>query len=166
MSKIDTELTRLIRANGLANVSHADLCDVTGIAPGSLASVIGCPFHEYLMKIARAGAYGPPLPITKTRVHPDVMRLHLLTVAIDLATRSRYRAVGRTQLAEAAGTTRQNVQRFFSPARALGDAILLEAIERGKLPIVAQGLTDRDPLMRKAPADIVGRARAWLAANL
>jgi hypothetical protein len=69
-------------------------------------------------------------------------------------------------LAETAGTTRQTVQRFFYPARALGDATLLEAIARGVLPVVAQGLTDRDPLMRKAPAELIADARAWLVANL
>jgi hypothetical protein len=166
MSTLDNELKRLIKSHGLANVSHADLCDVAGIAPGSLASVIGCPLHEYLMRIAQAGTYGPAVPITKTRVHPDVMRLHLLTVALDIATHTRYRAVGRGQLSEIAGTTRQNVQRFFSPARALGDAILLEAIARGVVPVVAQGLTDRDPIARKASPELTERARAWIVANL
>lgn len=163
LKQIERELLRLIRSEGLANVGHADLCNATGIAPGSLSKVLGKQFHEYLLQVAQStGVYGPAVPVRKARVHPDVMRAHLLTVALELAERSRFRSVGRGQLAEAAGTTRQNVQRFFQPKSALGDAIIREAIARRRVRVVAQGLVDRDPAMRSAPSDLIADVRAYI----
>lgn len=90
--------------------------------------------------------------------------LAVLDAALTLAERFGMGAVTRPRVASESGVATGTVSNAFGTMEGLRDAVMVAAIEREILPIIAQGLSDRYPSALAAPPELKQRALADLAA--
>lgn len=88
----------------------------------------------------------------------------VLEAAISLAGEVGYSKLTRDEIAERAGVAAGSVNNAFGTMDELRDAVMAEAVGRGLLAIVAQGLAASHPVARAAPQDLKDSALASLAA--
>lgn len=148
MNNLEYTTKRLIHTQGLANVALADVCEACGVPVGSFKKLAGVTFTEMLLGLARRGHYGPAVPVTKTRVHPEILRTHILTVALAACKHQHYRSLRRSKVGEAAGVGRANMHRLFPTPRGFSDAVVKEALQRANATVLRQAAKSNDILVR------------------
>jgi AcrR family transcriptional regulator len=87
----------------------------------------------------------------------------ILDAALELACSVGYQWITRESVATAAGVSLGTINNVFGTMPELKRAVLSAAIERGVIPVVAQGLGDRHALVLAAPQEIREKAAAYLA---
>lgn len=95
----------------------------------------------------------------------DARRERVLTAAIAVAERVGWPNLTRDLVATEAGVaagTVNNAMGVGGTMRDLSDAVMAEAVERGVLAIVAQGIAAGHPVARAAPAGMRADAVALL----
>lgn len=75
-------------------------------------------------------------------------REQLLTIACDFAEKTHFRQVRRHQLAEAAGTATGNVSRVLGNMEEMRTDLIVFAIEKGRMTIIAQAIIDKHPAVK------------------
>lgn len=70
----------------------------------------------------------------------------VLQAALDIALLEGFAAISRSKVADRAGVSRGTVSNTYGGMPALCDMVMKEAIEKGHLKIVAQGLAVRHPI--------------------
>lgn len=88
----------------------------------------------------------------------------VLEAAVALASERGFRKYSRSEVAKRAGVADGGVNWAFGTMDGLHDAVMRAAVERGLLPIVAQGLALQHPTACAAPPDLKASALASLAA--
>lgn len=78
-------------------------------------------------------------------------RERILDAALTLAEEKGYREFTRAEAAERAGVARTSVNAAFGTMNALRSAVMVAAVERQRLGVVAQGLAVHDPVAEGAP---------------
>lgn len=98
----------------------------------------------------------------RTRLTPKARREQILDAALGEARTRGYENVRRHHVAECAGVSPGLVGHYFSTMPQLQRAIMREAVARGDVAIVAQGLARRDKQAIKAPAALREAAGAFV----
>ena len=89
-------------------------------------------------------------------------REEVLNVALQLAIEVGYTQVTRERISSVIGITKQAIQHHIGSMDELRTDMMREAIARECLPVIAQGMALRDPLVHSASSDLLGRARQAL----
>jgi len=88
----------------------------------------------------------------------------ILKAAVELAAEVGYQWITREAVAKAAGVAPGTINNVFGTMPDLKRAVLKEAVDRGILSIVAQGLGDRHQIVMDAPDDVKAAAARLLVA--
>ena len=107
-----------------------------------------------------------PTPTGTRRLPPDDRRDAILQAAIRLAVTDGYFTLTRESAAQAAGVSPGLVSRYFYATALLRATVMREAVSRGILSIIAEGLATRCPIACAAPAELRAAAVASLAAGV
>ena len=102
--------------------------------------------------------------MTYHRLKPADRKAEILEAAIALATKRGVRRLTREEIAEAAGVTPGLITIRFKTIAALRKEIIIQGVKREILPIIAEGLLDREPAAMKADPALRFRAMASVAA--
>lgn len=81
-------------------------------------------------------------------------RQAIMRAAVETASSMGFRSMTRESIAEAAGVAQGSINHEFGTMDALRDAVMLEAVNKERLDIVAQGLAERHPTACGAPAEM------------
>lgn len=104
--------------------------------------------------------------MTNSRMKPKERTAQLLDVAIDLAAQHGLSNVRRDQIAEAAGVSQGIVTLRLGEMPEMRRAVMRQAVKRGILSIIAEGLVNGDKHATKADPDLKQRALASLTDKL
>lgn len=88
----------------------------------------------------------------------------VLEAALALASERGFRKYSRSDVAKRAGVADGSVNNAYGTMDGLHDAVMGEAVTRGLLSLVAQGLALQHPAACAAPSDLKASALASLAA--
>lgn len=91
-----------------------------------------------------------------------VRREQILGAALELARRDSYSTMTRDEVAASAGVGAGTVNAIFGTMDLLRQEVMKAAISREVIEIIADGLSKRDPLARKAPAGLKQKAAALI----
>lgn len=100
---------------------------------------------------------------TNQRLQPRARRESILDAALAVAQRDGYRKVTREKISERAECSVGLVTHYFRTMAQLRRAIMREAVNRKLVPIVADGLAERNPYAMKAPDNLKKLALASLS---
>ena len=98
----------------------------------------------------------------RQRLAPKVRTAQLLDIALVQAETFGCRNVTAHRVAVAAGVAPSLVTYYFSTMPRLHRAIMRAAVKREILPIIAQGIADRNPQALAAPDELKRKALATL----
>lgn len=101
--------------------------------------------------------------MTRQRLAPPDRKAAILEAALHCAGIAPYHTVTRETIGARAGCAPGTVSHYFSTMTKLRRAVMREAVSRGIVAIVADGLALRDPQAAKAAPDTLRAARAALA---
>lgn len=101
----------------------------------------------------------------RTRLAPDDRKAAILEAALHCAGIAPYHTVTREAIGARAGCAPGTVSHYFSTMTKLRRALMREAVARGLVSIVADGLAQRDPQAAKAAPETLRAARVALAAR-
>jgi len=143
---------------GAVNITRADLCERAGVPEGSFNRIVGGTFVNFIR------ALGPDDPmhegrlITRRRVAPEARQGSILDAALRASEAVGYMSVTRLGVAEAAGISPALVTRYFANMRYLRTQIMLEAVRKGNVAVVLQGLAAGDKIAQGAPPHLRSEA--------
>jgi AcrR family transcriptional regulator len=95
----------------------------------------------------------------RQRLIPADRQDQLIAAALVAATDKGYQTVRRRDIAALVPCSVALVSHYFGSVNEMRRTILAEAIKRGVLPVVAQGLTMR----AEVPPHVAARATEWMA---
>lgn len=98
----------------------------------------------------------------RKRMQPDERSGQILAAAVTLAKRSGFRKLTRDGIAKAAKVSTGLVSNYFGSMDNMRDEVMRVAVRDDILPIIAQGVAERNRIALKAPADVRRRAIAGL----
>ena len=147
---------KLIKKNGLINLSRESLCIESGIPDGSFPHVMGCTFSELVKELGELEKYATTVrtPVTKSRANPVLRKEQILAVAVDVARKVGCHRVTRDEVAHRAGVSMGLVSKYFGTMNQLRRAIMRAAIQQEIPSIILMGLANNDPQAEKAPAEL------------
>lgn len=90
-------------------------------------------------------------------------RAAVLEAAVEEAQEVGYQWITRSGVAARLGWSTGAVSRHFSPFVELKREVMREAVKRGILPIIAQGLAEQSPIAHSAEPELKRQALAPLA---
>lgn len=142
---------RLVRKDGLINLSRWYLCAVANVPEGSFASIMECSFTEFVEEL-RAGNHpdGGKDP-ERSRVFANLRREQIIDKALDLSVEIGYDKITRARVAEAAGVSGRLIYHHFGDITELKKVILRVAVDRECLSVIAQGVVNKAPAALAAP---------------
>jgi len=136
---------------GLANLTRDGMCRIAGIADGSFKFATGVTFTSMVEDLKKEGVgIGPQYKITKGMVDADLRKGQILGIAVELAKKSSYMKVRRSEIARQADIADATVSKYFNTMTQLRRDIMRVAIRDNILEIIAQGLVERDKHAQKA----------------
>ena len=94
----------------------------------------------------------------------DVRRTQILDVALDLSQQVGFEIVSRDKIAKVLNCAPGTVSHHFGTMLEFRRALMLHAIDKKNLAVLAQGLAAKNEHAQKAPAGLKKRALASLAA--
>jgi len=92
--------------------------------------------------------------MSRTRLEPDVRKKLILLAAVVIAERDGYTRMRRADIAHEAGVATGLVSRYFGTMTQLKRTVMRHAVTEGTLPVIAQGIANRDPHALKAPEEM------------
>jgi AcrR family transcriptional regulator len=98
------------------------------------------------------------------RLEPKERRDEILSAAVALAAKGNYQNITRDDVAAKAKCSTGLVTKYFSTMTQLKRAVMREAVAKGNVKVIAQGLADKNPHARKAAPVLREKAAALLAA--
>jgi len=84
----------------------------------------------------------------------DTRRDVIMAAAIELAARDGWQNLTRDGVAGAAGVATGSINHIFGTMDALRDAVMVDAVKREHIAIIAQGLAAGHPAARQAADDL------------
>jgi len=97
-----------------------------------------------------------------TRITASSRRESILDAAIALSKEIGYKCITRDAVAERAEIASSLIAVYFPRMIDLKSAVLVEAIKRGTLEVIAQGLAIHDPTALKIPPDLRAKVVSYL----
>jgi len=157
---IEQVARELAAERGLINITRAEVCARANISDGSFYDVMDESFTEFIDRLE-----GAPIgdTVDRKRVNPTLRRKYVLEVAIELAKTKGYNQVTRGDIAKKANVSPGLISHYFKSIKALQVVILKTAVKQEVPEIIAQGLTNRDPIAIQAPKELKYKAVAYLA---
>ncbi len=157
--KVKDTAIQMVNQNGLINLSRSDLCEASGIPDGSFPHVMGCNFIDFIAELKRDGVSGSSTHIVKrVRANPHLRREQILDAAINAAKEIGYQKITRYDVAKKAKISMGLISRYFEGIEGLRSEIMITAIKRKIVEIVAQGLANNDFYAKKAPPKLKAEA--------
>lgn len=155
----------MAKKDGLINLTANDLCRVAEIPAGSFQMVMGLKFSELIeqIKFLCPESNAPHFRLTRSHGSQEHRRTEILRTAMELATQNGYRSIQPSSLAEEAGISRALLHSYFGTKEQLLRAVMRFAVANRVLPVIAQGIANREPQALKAPMDVRLEALALLA---
>lgn len=98
------------------------------------------------------------------RLRPEVRHDQILTAALKLAAKTHYSRITRDGIAERAKCSTGLITKYFTTMPQLKRAVMRAAVKQGFVPVIAQGIADRDRHALKATGKVRKEALALLAA--
>ena len=98
----------------------------------------------------------------RVRLDPSARKAAILDAAIQCASVAPYTDVTREAIGARAGCAPGTVSHYFSTMAKLRRALMREAVVRGVVSIIADGLARSDPQARRAAPDLLVKARQLL----
>jgi AcrR family transcriptional regulator len=98
------------------------------------------------------------------RLAPDVRSGQILDAAVKLARRVGWRKLTRDNIAKAANVSTGLVSNYFGSMDNMRDEVMKVAVRDSILPVIAQGVADRNKVAMRAPAAVRQKAVANMAA--
>lgn len=158
--KIKQIAEQIAREKGLVNLSCIDLCARAGISAGSFKHVVGQTFQEFVNSLRGEG-----LPVGdavgKSRLNPNLRADHIILSGLSLAEQIGFSNLTRDKVAEAAGVTGGLVGTYF-PFSDLKHKVMLEAVERRSVKVLAEGMALDHPAALDIPNDLKSEVIAYL----
>lgn len=142
---------RLIRKDGLINLTLCSLCHELDIPQGSFHYITGMKFTAFLMELRESTKPNLKRPITRHRVHKQLRIDHILAHATTLAQRKSYEQITREEIAKASEISPSVISFHFRSMEHLRNEILRKAVAEENLKIIAQGLVNHHPVALRAP---------------
>lgn len=157
---IEQAARELAAERGLINIARAEVCARANISDGSFYDIMDESFTEFIDRLE-----GAPIgeTVDRKRVNPNLRRKHVLAAALELAKTKGYNSVTRGDIAGSAGVSPGLISHYFKSIEALQVVILKTAVKREILEIIAQGITNKDPIALQAPGGLKAKAVAYLA---
>ena len=150
---------KLVRDEGLVNLSRAEVCRRSGLPEGSFDAVMGCNFQAFRLSIQKTEGDGlANAPINVKRAKKDMRREAILRTAVELSRTNGYTSITRSEIATEAGVSPALITLYAKTMTQLRRDIMRRAIRDGVLEVIAQGLAARDPHAQKAAPALQRRA--------
>ena len=167
IEQIRTEARRLVKQEGLINLTRERLAAAVGIPDGSFPHVAGISFTNLVEELRNDPILMNEQPdlimVDKSRTSPLLRHTHILDAALEKARVVGYDRLTRAAVAEVAGVSEALVSHYFGSMDELRAVIMAEAVKRGIVEIVAQGLAAGNPVARSASEEVKQAALAWMA---
>lgn len=138
---------------GKINITREALCKRAGISDGSWFFTMGLTFEKFIERL-EAREYPVDKKIVKKRLKIAERRNHILSVALENAKKVGYRKVTRGSIAEEANISPALISYYFKTVSQLHTNIMLCAVRRKVVEVVAQGLADKNPIAVTAPREL------------
>ncbi len=145
---------RLIREDGLINLSLSSLCYELEIPEGSFKQLTGLKFSELISELRESDMTSKIHSPEKKRVQKDIRKDHILRVATKLAETRGYIWITRDELAKAAEVSPSLITFHFHSIKLLHYELMTKAIDEENLKIIWQGLANSNVLALRAPLKI------------
>lgn len=153
----------MIEESGLINLSRLELCKAANIPVGSFPHVMGCNFSEFINVLYKEVEQTKIYAVSKTRTHPLLRKDQILNAAVDVAIKNGYNKMIREDIATKADVSMGSVTNYFGTMTKLKRAVIRAAINRNIPEIIAQGIANNDPHVKKAPDELKKKALALIA---
>ena len=88
--------------------------------------------------------------MSRVRLHPQDRRQQILNTAVAVAHAVGYARLSMRTISESIGISRTLIAHYYS-MRQIRDHVMQDAINRGDIGMIAQGLGVQDPVARRAP---------------
>jgi hypothetical protein len=167
IEQIKEEAWRLIRTEGLINLTRERLAAAVGIPDGSFPHIAGVSFTALMNELQAdpvlMSAQPECISVEKSRTNPELRYINILCVALERARTVGYNNLTRAVVADAAGVSEALVSHYFGTMTELKEVVMAEAVKRGIVEIVAQGLAAGNPVARAASEEVKASALAWMA---
>ena len=98
------------------------------------------------------------IPTKRERIDPKIRKDQILQSAIKLAMVHGYTNVTREKIAIDVGVSNSLITSYFNTMTQLRRTVMRYAINQKIPEIIAQGLANKDPHAKKAPADLKNKA--------
>lgn len=96
------------------------------------------------------------------RTDPKIRRRKLLTAALEVASKQGYQVMTFDQIAEEAQVSKSLVCKYFGTMPKLRRDVMRAAVRDEVLPVIAQGLINKDPHAKKASKELQEKAKNCL----
>lgn len=157
--------TAIAMANeiGIINLTRMDLCTKLKIADGSFTVIAGQTFTQLIEEIRpECSKFTGAKSDKKSRASKEIRLEHILGVALDVAEKSGFSKLSRTEVAEQCGVSSSLIQYHFKTIPNFKRDVMRYAIKTERLSVIAEGLATRNPHALKAPQELKDRAIASL----
>ena len=150
---------QMIEDNGLINLSCSDLCNKSHIPFGSFPHIMGCNFSEFIEQMKNETDENKAFKSNKKRAVSSVLRKdQILNVAIDLSKKYGYQKIKRSDISHHAGVSENLISNYFGTMIKLKRLIIRHAIKNNIIEIIAQGIANNDPHVKKASKELKEKA--------
>lgn len=147
---------RLIKEVGLINVTCELVCSKAGIPMGSFKRVAGVSFSDFILDFDWLKS--EVLEVTRKRADADLRKDQILNTAINLAEKSGYNIITRSDVARHAKVSPGLVTHYFGTVEELRYEVIKKAIKSKVLRIIAQALLLKDPLIANISTELKNQA--------
>jgi DNA-binding transcriptional regulator YbjK len=149
---------RMADAIGIGNITRERLCSEAGIPDGSFTHIIGETFTAFITSLAFDN-----IMITKSRVAPEFRRMALLESAVMVASRDGWQKMTRDAIAELSKVSPALVSYALGDMKNIKRIVIREAIKRGIVSIIAEGITYGDPEALTVPKKLRSKVNKYIA---
>ena len=158
---IESSLKLLAEERGVLNITRAEVCARAGVPDGAFTAIMEESFTDCIKRLGIVP--DADVEITRKRIDPEFRQGNILDTAIELAKTKGYSRITRDDVAKAANVSPGLITHYFTTIERLRRAVLREAVKRGVLEIVAQGLANKDAIAIGAPRELRHSAALLIA---
>jgi DNA-binding transcriptional regulator YbjK len=102
--------------------------------------------------------------MTRERIDdPDIRKQQILEAAILVALKVGYKKITRKAVAGKAGVSTGLITNYFTPIDILKTEVLIMAVRKEIIELIAQGVGARDPVTRNLPNKLKKKVMEYLA---
>lgn len=149
--KLTKVALKIIKEKGLINLECEEVCKHARIPKGSFTLVTGCSWTAFFNELKKTVSDTTLHKITKTRLDVDLRKKYILDAAINIAKKIGYQKLTCKNISHETNMSRSHITHRFKSIKILKRLVLRTAIDQKILPIIAQGLANKDEATKKIP---------------